>query len=136
MVFSERRKLAEKVDIYIKEKNINDDTFGVICVLEIWNMLSEPVKKIEFTKDKPDFACIFLAKHKGEYSLYKFCWEIGEASENDMPTFYLAWFELSNDSSEYDAYDECAFDEYLVLEKLPTMEETHKAWLEQNKEHF
>ena len=98
--------------------------------------VKEKLQELKFTKDKPDFACIFLAKHKSEYSLYKFCWEIGGYSENDTPNFYLAWFELSNDSSEYDSYDECAFDEYLVLEKLPTMEETHKAWLEQNKEHF
>jgi len=46
MLFSERRKLAEKVDTYIKEKNINNDTFGVICILEMWGMLANPVENL------------------------------------------------------------------------------------------
>lgn len=89
---------------------------------------------LEFTKTKPDFACVFVSKRVcsgyNEYAVWQFSWELGEASEDvtddDGETlyFYLAW--LDQDGDEFDDIAECDFDEYLVLDRLPTMDAVHE----------
>ena len=79
---------------------------------------------------RPDYACVFLTRHwnkfrnRNEYNLWRFEWVQGEPPENakeDTNYYYLAW--LTNDWDEWDDIGECDYDEYLVLEKLPTLEE-------------
>lgn len=85
----------------------------------------------KWSKEKPDYACIFLTKHNSEYNLWRFCWQIGEPSEDtkgEAPYWYLAW--TDQDGNEWDDISECNFDEYLILEILPTMEEAKKQWME------
>jgi hypothetical protein len=89
-------------------------------------------------KEKPDYACIFVTKHNSEYNIWRFAWEQGEPTDEDIKNlkegeeetrfYYLAW--LTQDGDEWDDISECDFDEYLILEKLPTMEEVHKQWVE------
>jgi hypothetical protein len=90
---------------------------------------------------KPDYACAFLTRYKfrdkWEYALYRFEWCQGEPPEDrsieDEETryYYLAW--LDNDGEEWDDIAECKFDEYLVIEVLPTQDEVHKEWIESLK---
>jgi len=88
---------------------------------------------MNWTKQKPDFACIFLTKDKKykdgyDYDLWHLRWIQGEPPE-DAPEdihentryYYLGWF--TNDGDEWDDIGECDFEEYLILEKLPTLEE-------------
>jgi hypothetical protein len=92
---------------------------------------------MEWQKEKPDYACVFLTRHNGEYSLWQFVWEIGEPPENEPRTdeeskyYYLAW--VTNDGDEWDDIADCNFDEYLVLGKLKTMDEVHKEWIQSMK---
>ena len=44
MLFSERLELAKKIDEFIKVNNIKPDTFGIVSVLQIWEMLAIPIK--------------------------------------------------------------------------------------------
>jgi len=87
---------------------------------------------MNWTKQKPDFACIFLTKdkkyYKDGYDLWRLEWIPGEPPEDASEDihentcyYYLAW--LDNDSNEWDDIEACNYDEYLVLEKLPTLEE-------------
>lgn len=91
-----------------------------------------------WTQTKPDYACIFVTKHNSEYNIWRFCWEIGEppedATDDDMVYWYLAW--TNQDGDEWDDITECDFDEYLVLEILPTMDEVHKQWIEKQSKAF
>jgi len=79
---------------------------------------------------KPDYACIFLTRHKWkdnhEYSLWKFDWVEGGVPEDapydeNVHYYYLGWFE--NDGDEWDDIEACNYDEYFILEKLPTLKE-------------
>lgn len=87
---------------------------------------------LEFTKTKPDFACVFVSKRLcsgyNEYAVWQFAWELGEApedaSDDDTLYFYLAW--LDQDGDEWDDIAECDFDAYLVLDTLPTMDAVHE----------
>ena len=86
---------------------------------------------MEWQKEKPDFACVFVTRYEGEYNLWRFTWEKGDppekaTDEEETVYWYLAW--NTNDGDEWDDINECDFDEYLVLEKLPDMETTHKLW--------
>lgn len=83
---------------------------------------------MKWTTERPDYACMFLTRHqyKGnhEYSLWKFDWVEGEPPENapediheNTSYYYLGWFE--NNGDEWDAIEACNYDGYLILEKLP-----------------
>jgi len=88
-----------------------------------------------WTKEKPDFACVFLTRHKivtkkdeyFDYNLWRFDWEPGESPEDSSDDnenviyYYLAW--TDGDGDEWDDISECDYDEYLILEILPTLEE-------------
>ena len=92
-----------------------------------------------WTQQKPDYACIFVTKHSSEYNIWRFCWEIGEPPEDAIDTdetvyWYLAW--TNQDGDEWDDIAECDFDEYLILEILPTMDEVHKQWCEKQSKTF
>lgn len=39
MIFSEKVKLAKRVDEYIEKRNISKTTFGAVCVLDIKGLL-------------------------------------------------------------------------------------------------
>lgn len=87
--------------------------------------------EMNWTTEKPDFACVFVARQLGsgnyDYSLWQFSWELGEPPEDGATGddgytqyYYLAW--TDNDGDEYDNIDECNFDEYLVLARLPDID--------------
>jgi hypothetical protein len=82
-------------------------------------------------KEKPDYACAFLTRHKWkerfEYDIWMFEWQHGENNDDEKTLYYLAW--LDKDGSEWDDIADCNYDEYLIIEILPTMEEVHQAWL-------
>ena len=81
-------------------------------------------KELRWTTERPDFACVFASKRRDEYQIWRFCWEMDESTTDDEYGYYLAW--TTNEGDEWDEIEDCDFDEYLVLEILPTMEETHK----------
>lgn len=83
---------------------------------------------MEWTKQKPDFACIFLTKQKDEYNLWRFQWELSEQTNDESIDLYLAWFD--NDGGEWDDILDCNFDKYLILEILPTFEQVSKQIIE------
>lgn len=74
-----------------------------------------------WTKEKPKYACIFLTriKYKKEfsYNIWTFEWVKNEFDDD----YYLGW--IDQDGDEFDDYNECIADGYLVLELLPTKEE-------------
>ncbi len=81
-------------------------------------------------KERPNFACIFVTRHdyknkykdKYYYNLWRLEWIPGDDEDDDNTIYYyLAW--LDSDGNEWDDISECNYDEYLVLEKLPTLEE-------------
>lgn len=77
---------------------------------------------------KPDYACVFVGRRGNEYSLWNFVWIAGEAPEDfkgyaETIHYYLGW--TDTDGNEWDDYDECKFDGYLVIAKLPTMDQVH-----------
>ena len=100
---------------------------------------------MEWTEQKPDFACIFLTRDKYqdkfEYSLWEFAWEHGEPTKAELKAlkegeeetrfYYLSWCDYNGE--EQGDISECNFEEYLVLENLPTMDEVHKKWRESMK---
>lgn len=90
------------------------------------------MENLSWQKEKPDYACVFLTRYNGEYNIWKFVWELGEppetAEDQESKYYYLAW--TDKDGDEWDDIEECTFDEYLILEILPTMEEVHKQWTE------
>lgn len=47
IMFSERKRIAERVDRLIKEHNIKNDTFGIVCVLAIIGALKRPISPEE-----------------------------------------------------------------------------------------
>ena len=51
-----------------------------------------------------------------------------------MKYWYLVW--TNQDGDEWDDINECDFDEYLILEILPTMDEVHKKWCEKQSKAF
>jgi hypothetical protein len=85
------------------------------------------MKHLYWQNEKPMYACVFITKFNGEYNLWKFCWEPGEHDDEDSIPFYLAWTNIDGDT--WDDIEECTFDEYLILEILPTMEEVHKQFV-------
>ncbi len=98
---------------------------------------------MDWQKEKPDYACVFVAKDReGDYELFRFEWELSEDSNFEETedgtieniSYCLAW--LDKDGYECDDYGECNYDEYLVLEKLPTMEEVHKKHIEELLKEF
>jgi hypothetical protein len=88
-------------------------------------------------KGKPDYACVFITRHeyneKFEYDIWEFAWTQGEQPENregdedETRYYYLAW--LDKDGEEYGDINDMAVGEYLVVEILPTIEETHQEWI-------
>ncbi|MFA7360786.1 MAG: hypothetical protein WC139_07090 [Candidatus Kapaibacterium sp.] len=93
---------------------------------------------LSWQKEKPDYACVFLTRYNGvpvEFNLWKFVWELGEppetAEDQEAKYYYLAW--TDKDGDEWDDIDECTYDEYLVLEKLPTEEEVHQQFINSMK---
>ena len=86
------------------------------------------VKDEQWIKEKPDFACIFVGKKNGEYITNSFFWTVGE-DKNGEAAAYLAW--LDQFGSEWDDYDECDFDEYLILKILSTEEEMWEEYYKQ-----
>ena len=88
-------------------------------------------------KEKPDYACVFLTRHKDkerfEYDIWEFAWTQGEppedrgGDEDETRYYYLAW--TDKDGEEWDDIKDCQFDEYLIIEILPTMEEVHQEWV-------
>ncbi len=77
-----------------------------------------------WTKDKPDYACVFVTRDNGNYNLWRFEWEIAEPPEDatdreEATYYYLSW--ATEIGEEWDSIDNCNFDEYLVLEILPDM---------------
>jgi len=84
-----------------------------------------------WVKKRPDYACVVLTRHKYkskyEYNLFRFEWVVGEPPDDsadddeNVTYYYLAW--LDNDGDEWGDVNECNYDEYLVIEKLPTLEE-------------
>lgn len=98
------------------------------------------MEQVEVTKVKPDYACVFVGKHGDEFSLWQFAWNLGDPPEdadddNEYTMyFYLAW--TDNDGNEYDDIAECEFDEYIVLQKLPTMDEVfNDEWARRKKRY-
>ncbi|MCR4330042.1 MAG: hypothetical protein NUV65_05880 [Candidatus Roizmanbacteria bacterium] len=88
-----------------------------------------------WTKQKPDYACIFVTKNNSEYNIWSFCWEIGEppesSTDNGTTYWYLSW--TDKEGYEWDDIAECDFDEYLILELLPTMDEVHEQYINKLK---
>ena len=82
------------------------------------------MKKLKWTTSRPEFACVFATKKHDEYNIWRFCWETDESLTGVEYGYYLAW--TTNEGDEWDEIEDCDFEEYLVLEILPTMEETHK----------
>ena len=88
-------------------------------------------------KEKPPYACVFLTRHKYkerfEYDIWEFAWTQGEppgdreGDEDETRYYYLAW--TDKDGEEWDDIKDCDFDEYLIIEILPTMDEVHKEWV-------
>ena len=81
-------------------------------------------KELRWTTLRPEFACVFATKKHGEYQIWRFCWEMDESLTGVEYGYYLAW--TTNEGDEWDEIEDCDFEEYLVLEILPTMEEVHK----------
>ena len=82
-------------------------------------------KELRWTPSRPEFACVFATKHGTEYDLWQFYWrEDKSTAEIGACNYYLAW--ADNNCDEWDEIEDCNFDEYLVLEILPTIEEVHK----------
>lgn len=83
------------------------------------------MSELNWTTERPDFACVFVGREADEYSLWQLVWNQGEPPEDDLDSetkyFYLAWTEI--DGMEWDDIAECVFDEYLVLKRLPGFEE-------------
>ena len=78
------------------------------------------INKIEspkWQKARPDYACIFATFDGEDFTIWQFVW-----ASWSLPDYYLAWCDADGD--EWDAHEECKFDEYLVLAKLPTEKET------------
>ena len=92
----------------------------------------------EWTTQKPDFACVFLTRHKyldqWEYEIYRFEWckcdpPIDPLIEGEETRYYyLAW--LDKDGEESDDIAECACKEFFIIETLPTMDEVHNEWVQ------
>jgi len=126
----------EKESTLIKMKMMNEEK--TTPVIEKLIMLQKC-----WTKQKPDYACIFLTKNKksatiladSEYNIWCFCWEIGEppvdVSDEGITYWYLAW--TDQEGNEWDDIAECDFDEYLILELLPTMDEVHEQYINKLK---
>lgn len=87
---------------------------------------------MKWQKEKPDYACVFLTRHKDSnnefyYNLWRFEWAVGEGEpiteDYDEYTkfYYLAW--CNGDGDEWDDIADCDFDDYLVLQRLKTLEE-------------
>ncbi len=80
-----------------------------------------------WTKDKPDYACVFVTRQKDKHNIYsyevwEFRWEIGEPpedAETETTYYYLAW--TDENGEEWDDIKDCNFNEYLVLEILHDM---------------
>lgn len=81
-------------------------------------------------KEKPDYACIFVTRSADDYQLWRFEWQVCDPPDDVKPEdydktwYYLAWTTIEGD--EWDDIKECNFDEYLVLDLLPTLEETEE----------
>ena len=52
--FSERKRIAKIADEIIKQNNIKNDTFGVVCVLAIMGALKKPNEDKESAKQETD----------------------------------------------------------------------------------
>ena len=50
MIFSDRLKLAQEIDVFIKENNIKPNTLGVICALQIMYHCYERDLLLDFMK--------------------------------------------------------------------------------------
>ena len=94
---------------------------------------------LEWTTVKPDFACVFVGKRGDDYSLWQFAWNQGEApddsDDDDTFHYYLAWCTGDGDD-EYDDFNECEFEQYLVIAKLPTMDEVHEQVLDRLRQSY
>lgn len=81
---------------------------------------------LRWTKNKPNYACVFLTRDNNEYDLWQFIWINSDVKE-DVVHYYLGW--TDKDGEEWGDYEECNFKEYLVIDLLPTMEETHQKYI-------
>lgn len=79
---------------------------------------------MKWRKTKPDYACVFVGKNGDDYRIYQFAWEISDNTDDYTLDLFLAWLDM--DGELYDDYDDCDFDEYLVLKKLPTRGEVYQ----------
>lgn len=127
----ERSSDGKTLDVYFLEDH-NGGNYVEIPIEFIKKAINVP----QWTTKKPDFACIFVSKkqyvhnNKKEYDyrLWMFAWELAEQTDDNRLSLYLTWQEASG--GEWDDIDECDFDEYLILELLPTEEETNKQIIE------
>lgn len=92
--------------------------------------MKRPVK-LKFVKERPDFACVFVARRGDDYHIFRFEWC---PTDYEDASYYLAW--LDNYGIEYDDITECDYDEYLVLEILPNMSEVHERRLEEQRKEL
>lgn len=86
--------------------------------------------ELQWTKTKPDFACVFVARRGDDYGVWQFEWL--HSTDGDL-LFYLAW--LTDDGDEFDDIEECEFDEYLILKLLPTMDEVRDEIIKGRSHH-
>lgn len=99
--------------------------------------MKRPVK-LKFVKERPDFACVFVARRGDDYYIFRFEWRPTDYEDiykkEDIASYYLAW--LDNYGIEYDDITECDYDEYLVLEILPNVTEVHKRLIEEQRKRL
>lgn len=133
-------KIKKNITLHLNPYNLGDMGETTELIYDALGRLEKLVMLQKcWTQQKPDYACIFVTKHSSEYNIWRFCWEIGEPPEDATDTddtvhWYLAW--TNQDGDEWDDIAECDFDEYLILEILPTMDEAHKQWCEKQSKAF
>jgi len=87
MLFSERKKLAEDVDSYIKENKIKPDIFGVICALDNFGLLEKTREDQDNVPPKTTYTIIENGKKlvgviedSGNGNWFKVRWQDGEVT--------------------------------------------------------
>ena len=69
----------------------------------------------KWTKEKPDYPCVFMTRAKIEGRFDYSIWRIEEVNGIEDNTYYLAW--LEEDGDEWDDIADMNFDEYFIIEK-------------------
>lgn len=69
------------------------------------------------TKEKPHYPCVFITRSWDERNkIYDYTiWRFEKVKDEEAGGYYLGW--VTEGGDEYDAYDECSFGEYLIIEK-------------------